>query len=119
MTIKKRRRQWSDEEKIAIVDQTKLEGISIAHVARRYALNANYIHQWIRNPRYNPYPIAPQREVFLPVEVGPSFNSDPCGRLDQCGTGLKVSITTPDGVRIDLESVDDIDLLCRLVRGLQ
>ena len=54
---------WSDEEKVSVRAQARVPGIS---VARRYALNANLIHKWLRDPR-----CAPDEEAadFLPIEI--------------------------------------------------
>lgn len=39
-----KKRFWSDDEKRSICAQTTVPGVSVAQVARRYALNANLIH---------------------------------------------------------------------------
>ncbi|MCP4080492.1 MAG: transposase [Planctomycetaceae bacterium] len=39
----RKRRSWSVEDKRAICHQTIAPGVSVAQVARRYALNANQI----------------------------------------------------------------------------
>jgi transposase-like protein len=46
-----KKRFWSDDEKREICGQTRVEGASVAQVARRYAVNANLIHKWLREPR--------------------------------------------------------------------
>ena len=43
MAVKQKKRRWSAEEKISICLQTPPPGVSVAQVARRYALNANLI----------------------------------------------------------------------------
>ncbi len=48
------RRLWSDEEKRSICFQTAAPGVSVAQVARRYAMNANMVFKWLRDPRYAP-----------------------------------------------------------------
>ncbi len=45
-----KKRFWSDEEKVSICAQTCAPGVSVARVARRYAMNANLIHKWLRDP---------------------------------------------------------------------
>jgi transposase len=40
-----KKRFWSDDEKREICGQTRVEGASVAQVARRYAVNANLIHK--------------------------------------------------------------------------
>jgi transposase len=76
MAVKQKKRRWSAEEKISICLQTTTPGVSVAQVARRYALNAHLIFKWLRDDRYAcsldavPKPDSP---VFLPIEVeGPA-----------------------------------------------
>ena len=41
------KRLWTDEEKRSICLQTTAPGVSVAQVARRYAMNANMIFKWL------------------------------------------------------------------------
>jgi transposase len=41
----------TDEEKRSICLQTTSLGVSVAQLARRYAMNANLIFKWLRDPR--------------------------------------------------------------------
>ncbi len=63
-----KRRTWSDDEKRSICQQTVAPGVSVAQVARRYAMNANMIFKWLKDPRFSPdlgdVAVEP---VFLPV----------------------------------------------------
>ena len=69
------KRLWTDEEKRSICFQTAAAGVSVAQVARRYAMNANMIFKWLRDPRYAPDPevavedLAANTSCFLPVEI--------------------------------------------------
>ncbi len=47
-------RFWSDEEKVSICAQTCAPGVSVAQVARRYAMSTNLIHKWLRDPKFAP-----------------------------------------------------------------
>ena len=47
-----RRRRWSAAEKLEICDQARVPGVSVAQVARRYALNATMLHGWLKDPRF-------------------------------------------------------------------
>ena len=47
-------RFWSDDEQRSICGQTQAPGVSVAQVARRYSMNANLIHKWLRDPRFTP-----------------------------------------------------------------
>ena len=66
MTKRRKRRVWSDEEKRLIVGQTRVPGVSVSQVARRYDVNANLVFKWLRDPRFQPLD---EEAVFLPVEV--------------------------------------------------
>ena len=41
-----RKRVWSDDEKRSICTQARVPDVSVAQVARRYAMNTNLIHKW-------------------------------------------------------------------------
>jgi transposase len=67
-------RVWSDEEKRSICTQARVSGVSVTQVARRYAINTNLIHKWLRDPRFASVDQAaglsvPGGATFLPVEV--------------------------------------------------
>ncbi len=42
-----RRRNWSDDEKRMICAQTRVRGVSVSQVARRYDVNANQVFNWL------------------------------------------------------------------------
>lgn len=47
-SVRRKRRSWSDEEKQRIVDESLVDGASIAQIARRHDLNANQLFTWRR-----------------------------------------------------------------------
>ena len=129
MSKKRRvRRLWEDEEKIRIVAQTRVPGVSVSQVARRYDVNANLIFKWLRDPRFNPPPVEDRIPSFLPVEVvaeppilGPPVIDTPvvdAPVLEAEATGSKIEIVSPTGHRISVSGAYDPEALCRLVRGL-
>ena len=128
--LKKRRirRRWEDVEKIQIVAQTRVPGVSVSQVARRYDVNANLVFKWLRDPRFNPPAEDGSTGPFLPVEVivsqavikSPVLDV-PVVEVPIIGSeapGLKVEIVLPTGHRINVNGAYDPDALCRLVRGL-
>ena len=128
--LKKRRirRLWEDGEKIRIVAQTRVPGVSVSQVARRYDVNANLVFKWLRDPRFNPPAEDGPAGPFLPVEVivsqavikSPVLDV-PVVEVPIIGSeapGLKVEIVLPTGHRINVNGAYDPDALCRLVRGL-
>jgi transposase len=64
MSQKRVRRFWSDDEKRRIVAQTRVPGVSVSQVARRYDVNANLVFKWLRNPRFQA--IEEDTSCFLP-----------------------------------------------------
>ena len=45
-----KKRFWSEDEKHLICAQARVAGISVAQVARRYAMNANLIYKRLHDP---------------------------------------------------------------------
>jgi transposase len=128
--LKKRRirRRWEDVEKIRIVTQTRVPGVSVSQVARRYDVNANLVFKWLRDPRFNPPPEEELNASFLPVEVVASKAVIDLPVIDapiietpvisSGASGSQVEIVLPTGHRINVSGAYDPDALCRLVRGL-
>lgn len=69
MTKRRRRRKWSDDEKRMICAQTRVPGVSVSQVARRYDVNANQVFNWLKDPRFAASPEDEDVARFLPVEV--------------------------------------------------
>jgi len=119
MAGKRVRRFWGDTEKIQIVAQTRVPGVSVAQVARRYDMNANLIFKWLRDPRFSsaPEPVAD----FLPVTITPdppALKATPRPQLP-APAEVRIEITTPGGCKVRVEGGLDVARLCALVRGLE
>ena len=118
MLVKQKKRRWPDDEKRSICFQTTAAGVSVAQVARRYAMNANLIFKWLRDERYAPsVDVVPEADgpIFLPVEVEDA--SSPVPALHPVPAG-RIEIELPDGCRITAEGNFDVDVLARLLKGL-
>ncbi len=73
MAGSRKKRIWWDDEKRSICLQTAAPGVSVAQVARRYAMNANLIFKWLKDPRFAPdFTEVVAGSVFLPVEISPA-----------------------------------------------
>jgi transposase len=129
MSKKRRlRRLWADEEKIQIVAQTRVSGVSVSQVARRYDVNANLVFRWLRDPRFNRLVEDHTAVSFLPVEVvaepptldSPVINAPVVDTpaIEVGATESKIEIVLPTGHRISVSGAYDPEALCRLVRGL-
>lgn len=124
-----KRRFWSDEEKRSICLQTRGPGVSVAQVARRYAMNSNLIHTWLRDPRFvsadGPcVPAVAQDAVFLSVEVeGVTAVADRTPSAHQAAlavplTAQRVDIALSDGRRILVEGTTALAAVISMVEGL-
>jgi len=119
-----KKRFWSDDEKRSICAQTIVPGVSIAQVARRYSMNANLIHTWLKDPRFTPAPEtnepAPGVE-FLPVEIEESVAAPMLDDVQELGSAVqaqRVDITLSDGRRILVEGPTALSGVLALVDGL-
>lgn len=130
MAAKRRNRFWSDDEKRSICEQARVEEISVAQVARRYAMNANLIHKWLRDPRFSPdcpdsAVDATEATTFLPVEIEGEISSPlapdmPVYTLVGNGSlsAHRVDITLSDGRRILIEGTTALPAVLALIEGL-
>ena len=116
------KRLWTDEEKRSICFQTTAPGVSVAQVARRYAVNANLIFTWLRDPRYAPVPddSTPQEAFFLPVEIVDGDNDDGnerAGDRAEASAG-HLEINLVGGHRLRVIGTYDAEALAGLIQRL-
>ena len=120
--VRRTRRLWTDEEKLSICLQTTAADVSVAQVARRYALNANMIFKWLRDARYAPGSAqgAVDAPIFLPVEIVNPTRSEvarsvlPSSVLPDCLLEIEIA----GGHRLWVSGAFDPEALARLIRGL-
>ena len=120
--VRRTKRLWTDEEKRSICLQTTAPDVSVAQVARRYALNANMIFKWLRDTRYAPGSgsgIA-DAPVFLPVEIVGPVRSEAARPIlpDSALPSCLLEIKTAGGHRLRVSGYYDPEALVQLIRGL-
>ena len=121
-----KKRFWSDEEKVSICAQTCAPGVSVAQVARRYAMNTNLIHKWLRDPRFAPDLKAVEEQTapepcFLPVEiVDRPVTEEPAPTLaaNAASGHSAIEIDIAGGHQLRIVGSYDPEALARLIRGL-
>jgi len=117
-----KRRTWSDDEKRTICQQTAAPGVSVAQVARRYAMNANMIFKWLKDPAFMPERDAADDPVFLPVELAVANDTSPTPPAAPAkpiiASDGRIEIKLAGGHSISAEGGFDPDLLARLLKGL-
>lgn len=114
------KRLWTDEEKRSICLQTTAPGVSVARVAQRYAMNANLIFKWLRDPRYVPEPPAEtDAACFLPVEIiDQPMQDDSEDAANPAPAAGMIEIDLAGGHRLRISGAYDPEALARLIRGL-
>ena len=124
MTRPRKHRHWSDEEKRSICCQTRAPEVSVAQVARRYAMNANLVFKWLKDPRYAPVNTPCETLAFLPVEISTQASTDMVPVIDAASAATsggylsRVEIILPDGIRLKVDGGFDGGELARLIKGL-
>ncbi len=120
-----KKRFWSDDEKQSICNQARVSGVSVAQVARRYSMNANLIHKWLRDPRFVPSGPLSENDIevsdFLEVAVASDPPVLPNTGMAVVAGGLsatRVDITLSDGRRILVEGSTALTAVVCLVQGL-
>ncbi len=109
--------------------QALVPGVSAAQVARRYAMNANLIFNWLKDPRFQPDEQETEASAFLPVEISTEPETEPETALptlhksipagNSCvRSGPRIEIVTTDGHRLTVEGDFDSDALARLLKEL-
>ncbi len=97
---RRKKRFWSDEETWEICAQAATPGMSVAQVARRYAVDANLVFKWLKAPRFAPEVEGLEREAtFLPIEIA-------------------ADVALSDGRRILVEGPPPLAAVISLVKGL-
>jgi transposase len=99
-----------------ICAQTRLRGVSVSQVARRYDVNANQVFNWLKEPRF----VAgepPEAEVsFLPVEINQARDMTVMSDSPEATGTLEIDLA--NGHRLRITGPYDGDALARLIRGL-
>ncbi len=121
-----KKRFWSDEEKVSICAQTCAPGVSVAQVARRYAMNTNLIYKWLRDPKFVPVLKAVEEQTapelcFLPVEVvDRPLSEEPAPTLaaNAASGHSAIEIDIAGGPQLRIVGSYDPEALARLIRGL-
>jgi len=112
------KRLWTDDEKRSICFQTTAPGVSVAQVARRYAVNANLIFKWLRDARFAPDPASvaapPEEARFLPVEIVAEEQTPAAGPVAES----RIEIELAGGHRMRISGSYNPEALARLIRGL-
>ena len=110
-----RRRRWSSEEKLQILQEASAPGSSVGTVARRHDICRSQIYQWRRDFRSGRLGSESLAVVdFLPVEVCDDQEDEGPSVAPSTSPGVWISIDLRHGRTLRLPS----DLPCDQIRRL-
>ncbi|TDQ53171.1 transposase [Phaeovulum veldkampii DSM 11550] len=96
-----------------ICGQTRVPGVSVSQVARRYDVNANLVFAWLRDPRFADADAADVAR-FLPVEIVAEVKAP----VAMPAAVNHIEIELAGGHRMRISGEYDPEALVRLIRGL-
>ena len=115
-----RRRQWSDDEKARIIEETLVPGARVAEVARRHGVSASLVFGWRRLARDGllgrGVPALVPVEIVAPVPALPAPTPSSVSRPRR-SAGL-IEIELSQGRRLRVGADVDGDALRRVLDAL-
>lgn len=117
---KGRRREWTDAEKVRIVEESLRGFRQCAATARRYEISRALLTRWRRDFRSGQL-VAGSRPQFLAVQVASDTAGTACRQSTTEPTSDRedrVEITLANGRRLAVDAVIDPMVLARLVQVL-
>ncbi|WP_201864671.1 IS66-like element accessory protein TnpA [Microvirga soli] len=111
-----RRRRWSLQDKLQIVEETLQLGVSVTEVARRHGLAPSVVFTWRRLAREGRLgDVAP---TFMPVKITPVPAQAPSVTSPSRRTGL-IEIVLGRGRRIRVDREVDAEALRRVLQVVE
>jgi len=107
-----RRRSWTIEQKRAICQEARQNGMSVSEVSWRHGVNANLVFKWLRDPRF--VEANNSVDAFLPVEICQD-QALVSGKSDEEPTVVRISVY--GGHSIDIPPGSDPNFLGRLLKA--
>jgi transposase len=110
-----RRRRWTDDEKIRIVEESLGDGVTLAEVARRHEVSRSQLYDWRYRYRHGLLGSGPRFLRVLNVEEasdGPDPDSIPAARPDV------MTVDFGPRYRVSIPSGFDMEAAARLLNSL-
>ena len=101
-----RRRRWTDDEKVRIVEESHLDGMTLAEVARRHEISRSTLYDWHFWLKHGILGCRAQFMRLVPMENRPSAEGVPPVLPSQSpvmtiNLGERCHVTLPAGLDMD------------------
>jgi transposase len=116
-----RRRRWSRDVKMRIIEETLVPGAVVTEIARRHGIATSLLFTWRRRARLATVALAGPR--LVPVQLTPAAAESvrsieaPAAMLPRKRRGL-IEIELGDGKRVSVDENVDADALRRVLEVL-
>jgi transposase len=132
ITGPERRRRWSEEEKLQLVEEACRPGNSVSQVARQRGVNASQLFGWrrqalakgvITDRRSEPGPVPALTFAAVEVEEEPATTGEdrevgsPRRRKSRRSSTIEIDLRSGDRVRV--EGAPDANLVTRILSTLR
>jgi transposase len=111
-----RRRRWSPQDKLQIVEETMQPGVTVTEVARRHGLAPSVVFTWRRLAREGR--LGDAGPAFVPVAITPVPGQTPPISSSSRRTGL-IEIVLGRGRRIRVDREVDAEALRRVLQVVE
>ena len=128
LTGPERRRRWSEEEKLQLVEEACRPGYSVSQVARQRGINPSQLFTWRRQARAKGLisdagsgPSVAPALTFTPVKVveEPVAAVRPGRRRTPSRRSAAIEIELKSGERMRVEVPADVDLVASIIVALR
>ncbi len=112
-----RRRNWGDDEKLAIVSAVGVGGVTVTQVAQRHEVTRQQIYAWRHELKRKGLWSPDAGALFLPVDA-PSIPDLPAVTNPAPGPSVWIELRLAKGRMLRFESAIDDAALTRLIRAV-
>jgi transposase len=119
MRVERKKRRWTREEKCQIVEETFVEGRSVAQVARAHGVNANQVFDWRKQYHLGLLSAGTKDIAFLPVVVtqNNTVAAAPLAATAPCAHGT-IRVQMPAG-EVRIEGAVELEVLRTVLQCLR
>ena len=110
-----RRRRWTDDEKIRIVEESLRDGVTLAEVARRHEISRSMLYDWRYRHKLGPLGVPAPSMRLVPMDGGPKPDGVPPLPAPQPHV---MTIDLGARYRVTIHAGFDMGAAARLINGL-